>query len=163
MIASKSRVFPQSLAGRFGALAVLREEGTIRHLGLSNIDADHLAEARTIAPVVAVQNHFHIARRGSLALLGACEAGNIAFSRSSPPPSAAPRPARRGPITLIAEHTRCPTPPSPPMTWPTTPSDPGTSRTLGPGRLPTLRAPPGPRRADRRPLLSADPACPSGT
>ncbi|MDX3640831.1 aldo/keto reductase [Streptomyces sp. MB09-02B] len=47
----------ESLAERFEALAALREEGLIRHLGLSNVDTGHLAEARAIAPVVAVQNH----------------------------------------------------------------------------------------------------------
>ena len=56
----------ESLAERFEALAALREEGLIRHLGLSNVDADHLAEARAIAPVAAVQNQlpYRQARRG---------------------------------------------------------------------------------------------------
>jgi pyridoxine 4-dehydrogenase len=70
----------ESLAERFEALAVLQQEGLIRHLGLSNVDMDHLAEASTIAPVVAVQNNFHIAERGDVTLLKACEAQNIAFS-----------------------------------------------------------------------------------
>ncbi|UWU74808.1 aldo/keto reductase [Bradyrhizobium huanghuaihaiense] len=70
----------ESVAERFEALAALREEGLIRHLGLSNIDEDHLQEARKIAPVVAVQNNFHIAQRGDVALLKSCEAENIAFS-----------------------------------------------------------------------------------
>ncbi|MBB4215222.1 aryl-alcohol dehydrogenase-like predicted oxidoreductase [Rhizobium sp. BK212] len=70
----------ESLAERFEALAALREEGLIRHLGLSNIDSDHLAEARAIAPVVAVQNNFHIAKRGDTALLAICQDENIAFS-----------------------------------------------------------------------------------
>ncbi|MER5487533.1 aldo/keto reductase [Streptomyces sp. NPDC002812] len=45
-----------SIAERFGALAELREAGLIRHLGLSNVRPHHLAEARTISPVVCVQN-----------------------------------------------------------------------------------------------------------
>src|SRR4051794_9138626 len=45
-----------SIAERFGALAELREEGLIRHLGISNVRADHLDEAQAIAPVVCVQN-----------------------------------------------------------------------------------------------------------
>ncbi|MEH0416244.1 aldo/keto reductase [Streptomyces sp. B21-083] len=69
----------ESLAARFEALAALREEGLIRHLGLSNIDVDHLAEARAIAPVVAVQNAYHAARRGDAELLAACEEAGIAF------------------------------------------------------------------------------------
>jgi len=70
----------ESLTERFTALAQLREEGLIRHLGLSNIDTDHLAEARTIAPVAAVQNHFHLGQRRDEALLKTCEAEKIAFS-----------------------------------------------------------------------------------
>ena len=69
----------ESLAEQFEVLAALREEGLIRHLGLSNVDTAHLTEARAIAPVVAVQNYFHIARRDDMALLDACEEDNIAF------------------------------------------------------------------------------------
>jgi aryl-alcohol dehydrogenase-like predicted oxidoreductase len=69
----------ESVAARFEALAAMREEGLIRHLGLSNIDSGHLAEARTIAPVAAVQNHFHAGRRDDARLLAACEEAGIAF------------------------------------------------------------------------------------
>jgi pyridoxine 4-dehydrogenase len=54
---------PGSIAGQFGALAELRERGLIRHLGLSTVDADQLAEAQSIAPVVCVQNFYNIANR----------------------------------------------------------------------------------------------------
>ncbi|MFD6907298.1 aldo/keto reductase [Streptomyces sp. NPDC060077] len=67
----------ESLAERFEALAALRAEGLIRHLGLSNVDTGHLTEARAIAPVTAVQNH---AAQGDEAdLLAACEESGIAF------------------------------------------------------------------------------------
>ncbi|UUU21501.1 oxidoreductase [Streptomyces sp. DSM 40750] len=69
----------ESVAERFEMLAAMREEGLIRHLGLSNINADHLAEARTIAPVAAVQNHFHAAKRDDTELLAACEEAGIAY------------------------------------------------------------------------------------
>jgi aryl-alcohol dehydrogenase-like predicted oxidoreductase len=69
----------ESLAERFEALAAMREEGLIRHLGLSNVDTTHLAEARTIAPVVAVQNYFHFAGRDDVAVLDACMADGIAY------------------------------------------------------------------------------------
>ncbi|WP_063047006.1 oxidoreductase [Nocardia pseudovaccinii] len=69
----------ESLAERFEVLAALREEGLIRHLGISNVDAEHLAEARTIAPVAAVQNNFHIAHRDEMQVLDACAANGIAF------------------------------------------------------------------------------------
>ena len=69
----------ESLADRFEALAALREEGLIRHLGVSNVDAAHLAEARAIAPVVAVQNQFHAATRDDVELLTVCQEAGIAF------------------------------------------------------------------------------------
>jgi len=68
-----------SLGERFEALARLREEGLIRHLALSNVDAAHLAEARAIAPVAAVQNNFNIAKRDDAAVLDTCAKSGIAF------------------------------------------------------------------------------------
>ncbi|MGW2326499.1 aldo/keto reductase [Streptomyces sp. NPDC001700] len=69
----------ESIAERFEALAAMREEGLIRHLGLSNIDAGHLAEARTIAPVASVQNHFHAGNRDDAQVLAACEEAGISY------------------------------------------------------------------------------------
>jgi len=69
----------ESLAERFQALAALRGEGLIRHLGISNVDTGHLAEARAIAPVAAVQNNFHLGNRDETAVLEACTKVGIAF------------------------------------------------------------------------------------
>ncbi|MEU0068948.1 oxidoreductase [Streptomyces sp. NPDC006332] len=69
----------ESVGERFEVLAAMREEGLIRHLGLSHVDSGHLAEARAIAPVVAVQNHFHTGKRDDARLLAACEEAGIAF------------------------------------------------------------------------------------
>jgi aryl-alcohol dehydrogenase-like predicted oxidoreductase len=62
-----------------GALATLREEGKIRHVGLSNVDARQLARAREIVPVVSVQNRYNLADRHSEGVLEACERDGIAF------------------------------------------------------------------------------------
>jgi pyridoxine 4-dehydrogenase len=70
----------ESVAERFEALAALREAGLIRHLGLSNIDLAQLEEASSIAPVVAVQNNFHVGKRDDAALLDACTTRGIAFA-----------------------------------------------------------------------------------
>ena len=64
---------------QFGALADLREQGLIRHLGLSGVNARQLKEAQAIAPVVTVQNLYNIADRRHEALLAQCEQENIAF------------------------------------------------------------------------------------
>lgn len=68
-----------SIADQFGALAELREQGLIRHLGLSTASAAQLEEARAIAPVVTVQNLYNLANRQDDALVERTAAENIAF------------------------------------------------------------------------------------
>jgi pyridoxine 4-dehydrogenase len=70
---------PGSIAAQFEALAELRQQGLIRHLGLSTVDADQLAEAQAIAPVVCVQNLYNVARRADDALVELTAAQGIAF------------------------------------------------------------------------------------
>ncbi|MGH3251961.1 MAG: oxidoreductase [Trebonia sp.] len=70
---------PGSVAEQFGVLAELRAQGLIRHLGLSTVDADQLAEARAIAPVVCVQNFYNLARRDDDALVELTARHGIAF------------------------------------------------------------------------------------
>src|SRR5438105_5334462 len=48
-----------------GELAKLRQEGKIRHVGLSNVTIDQLARAQKIVPIVTVQNHYNLAHRES--------------------------------------------------------------------------------------------------
>jgi pyridoxine 4-dehydrogenase len=62
-----------------GALAGLREEGKIRHVGLSNVDARQLARAGEVVPIVSVQNRYNLADRHSEGVLEACEREGIAF------------------------------------------------------------------------------------
>ncbi|SCG72567.1 aldo/keto reductase family oxidoreductase [Micromonospora humi] len=70
---------PGSIAEPFGALADLREQGLIRHLGLSTVTADQLAEARSIAPVVCVQNLYNLANRADDELVDGTARQGIAF------------------------------------------------------------------------------------
>ncbi|MEV4176464.1 oxidoreductase [Nonomuraea sp. NPDC049709] len=67
------------LAESFATLAELRERGLIRHLGLSGVTVEQLKEAREIAPVVAVQNRYHLLDRGAEDVLRACEEQGVAF------------------------------------------------------------------------------------
>jgi pyridoxine 4-dehydrogenase len=48
-----------------GELARMREEGKIRHVGLSNVTIDQLKRAQQIVPIVTVQNHYNLADRKS--------------------------------------------------------------------------------------------------
>ena len=70
---------PGSIAGPFTALAELRQEGLIRHLGVSNVTARQVAEAQSIAPVACVQNHYNLANRGDDDLIGSLAAQGIAY------------------------------------------------------------------------------------
>ena len=48
-----------------GEIAKMREEGKIRHVGLSNVTMDQLAQAQKIVPIVTVQNRYNLANRES--------------------------------------------------------------------------------------------------
>jgi pyridoxine 4-dehydrogenase len=62
-----------------GELARLREEGKVRHVGLSNVGVDELERARDVVPVVSVQNRYNLAARHSEDVLEACERDGLAF------------------------------------------------------------------------------------
>ncbi|MBS1860613.1 MAG: oxidoreductase [Actinobacteria bacterium] len=68
-----------SIAEQFEALAAMREAGLIRHLGVSTVSAAQIAEARSIAPVVCVQNLYNLANRGDDELIDALAADGIAY------------------------------------------------------------------------------------
>ncbi|MFI6725653.1 aldo/keto reductase [Streptomyces sp. R-74717] len=69
-----------SIGEHFGVLAELREAGLIRHLGISNVTSEQLAEALAIAPVVCVQNPYGIgASSEDRALLRLCGELGLAF------------------------------------------------------------------------------------
>lgn len=70
---------PGALAGSFSELAGLRAEGLIRHLGLSNVTAEQVAEARAIAPVVFVQNMYNLVLRTDDALVDSLAADGIGY------------------------------------------------------------------------------------
>ncbi len=68
-----------SITEQYTALAELQQQGLIRHLGVSTVDADQFAEAQAVAPVVCVQNFYNIARREDDALVELTAAQGIAF------------------------------------------------------------------------------------
>jgi pyridoxine 4-dehydrogenase len=69
----------RSLAEPFEALAEMQQEGLIRHLGVSNVTPQMLAEAQAIAPVVCVQNHYNLVHRDDDPLIDALAAEGIAY------------------------------------------------------------------------------------
>jgi aryl-alcohol dehydrogenase-like predicted oxidoreductase len=69
-----------------GAIARLREQGKVVRVGLSNVSAEELAEARRIVPIASVQNRWNPGSRGPErdGVLAACTAAGIAFLPYSP-------------------------------------------------------------------------------
>jgi pyridoxine 4-dehydrogenase len=61
------------------ALAELRDEGKIRHVGLSNVGVRELVAALDIVPIVSVQNRYNMTDRSSEAVIETCEREGIAF------------------------------------------------------------------------------------
>ena len=61
------------------ALAELRDEGKIRHVGLSNVGVREIELALDIVPIVSVQNRYNLTDRTSEAVLETCEREGIAF------------------------------------------------------------------------------------
>lgn len=67
------------LEDSIGELAKLRQEGKIRHIGVSNFSTDELARARRIVPIVSVQNRYNLADRRSEDALAVCTRERLAF------------------------------------------------------------------------------------
>jgi pyridoxine 4-dehydrogenase len=67
------------LADAIGELAIMQSEGKIRHIGVSNFSVAQLTEARSLVPVVSVQNRYNLGNRASEAVLKECEKLNIPF------------------------------------------------------------------------------------
>jgi aryl-alcohol dehydrogenase-like predicted oxidoreductase len=68
-----------SLEEPFVALAELSRQGLIRHLGLSNVTSAQVAEARAIAEVVCVQNHYNLVHRSDDAFIDELADMGIAY------------------------------------------------------------------------------------
>jgi pyridoxine 4-dehydrogenase len=70
---------PGSIAEPFGVLAEMQQEGLIKHLGVSTVNAEQIAEAQSIAPIICVQNFYNIANRQDDALVDSLAAQGIAY------------------------------------------------------------------------------------
>ena len=67
------------IAEQFAALATLQQQGLIRHLGLSNATSSQVREARGIAEVVCVQNHYNLLHRADDPLIDELSRAGIAY------------------------------------------------------------------------------------
>ena len=74
------RIDPQvPLADQLGELALLQQEGKIRHIGLSEVSVDEIEAARRITPIVSVQNLYNLADRSAEDVVDHCERTGLAF------------------------------------------------------------------------------------
>lgn len=62
-----------------GELVRLKEEGKIRHIGVSNVSLEELKRAQAVTPVVSVQNRYNLEERRYDPVLKHCEEASIAF------------------------------------------------------------------------------------
>ncbi len=90
------------LAESVGMLATLRQEGKIRHVGLSNVTVEQIESARQIVPIASVQNRLSLADRTGERVLDYCTQHKIAFI---PYGSLGAHPLRRGSPLATAEGT----------------------------------------------------------
>jgi pyridoxine 4-dehydrogenase len=81
------------LAESLGMLVQLKDEGKIRHIGISNVSEEQLKAAQQVTPIVSVQNRYNAADRGSEAVLEVCELEQIAFLPWAPIQQADANPA----------------------------------------------------------------------
>lgn len=84
-------------------LAEMREEGKIRHIGLSEVGVAELQEARYIVPIASVQNRYNLTDRASEGVLDYCERDGIAFIPFFPL-AAGPLAHPGGPVDEIASR-----------------------------------------------------------
>ena len=70
---------PGSIAAPFRVLAEMQNAGLIKHLGLSNVSAEQIAEAQSIAPAVCVQNFYNIANRQDDSLIDSLAKQGIGY------------------------------------------------------------------------------------
>jgi aryl-alcohol dehydrogenase-like predicted oxidoreductase len=96
------------IADQVGELAALRDEGKIRHIGLSEVDVDELREAQQVTAIASVQNMYNLSVRQSEPLLDVATAEGIGFIPWFPL-AAGPLAAADGPLQRIAaEHGASP-------------------------------------------------------
>jgi pyridoxine 4-dehydrogenase len=67
------------VADQVGELALLQQEGKIRHIGLSEVSVEQLREAQQTATIVSVQNLYNLADRRAESLVEHAEREGIAF------------------------------------------------------------------------------------
>jgi len=95
------------VADSVGAIAELQHEGKVGHVGVSNVDREQLAEAMTVADVVAVQNHTHLLSPDPL--IETCHTAGVLYLAYAPfaGSAEAERVVRSAAVALAARIQQC--------------------------------------------------------
>ncbi len=83
-----------------GALVELKDEGKIRHIGVSNVSEEELRRAMALTPVVSVQNRYNVSDRSSESMVDLCEEEDLVFLPWAPIQGPESNPA----VTAAASH-----------------------------------------------------------
>jgi aryl-alcohol dehydrogenase-like predicted oxidoreductase len=67
------------LEDSIGALVTLKEQGKIRHIGLSNVSEKQLRRAQALTPIVSIQNRYNVDDRRSESMVDLCEQEEMIF------------------------------------------------------------------------------------
>ena len=70
---------PGSIADKVEVMAQLQADGLIKHIGISTVNAEQVAEARSIAPIICVQNLYNLANRRDDELVNSLAEQGIAY------------------------------------------------------------------------------------
>ncbi len=100
-----ARFMPDSIvpwADTVGALAELRDEGLLEHVGVSNVTLDLLDQARAVMPIASVENEYHVGHPGGRDVLDATTAAGTPYLAFRPLGNG----ALAGENSLVAEHAR---------------------------------------------------------
>ena len=89
-----------------GALVELKEQGKIRHIGLSNVTEDQLRRAQRLTPIVSIQNRYNLDDRRSESLVDLCEQEQMVFLPWAPIQDAARQSGRAGTGRAPRRHAR---------------------------------------------------------
>ena len=93
---------PAEVATSYAVLAELREQGLIRHLGISEAGAEHIAAAQAVAPVVCVQNLYNLANRKDDELIDSLAEQGVAYVPYFPLGGFSP--LQSGALDVVAER-----------------------------------------------------------
>ncbi|AQT81026.1 oxidoreductase [Mycolicibacterium litorale] len=97
------------LADQVGELATMKDEGKIRHVGLSEVSVEQLRAAQEVTPIVSVQNLFNLTNRSAEPVLNEAEATGIAFIPWFPLAAGPLAATEGGPLSsLFADHDATP-------------------------------------------------------